>query len=155
QVSDANGQFSFPAVPIGTFTLSLQDPIGPGVAQRTVQVIGPIALGDITLDETRPTVASATPVASASGIALNSIIRMVFSERVNGGTMTQANFSVAGPAGAVLGTLALTGGDTIAVFTPLAPLIEKTRYVVSIQNVTDLVGKTMVPYNASFTTVDL
>lgn len=154
-VTGDDGQFSFPAVVNGTYTLTAEDAFGPGIAKRSVQVVGALALGDITLDDAVPSVASQTPQASAIGVALNTPVRVVFSEPVSIATVTQANISLTGPAGAVLGTLQLVDGDTTALFTPLNPLVQNTRYSLSVRAIADRIGKLMTPYAASFTTIDL
>ena len=155
-MTDADGRFVFPAVPIGQYTLNLEDPIGPGVAHRTVQAASTVALGDITLDEAAPAVATLIPQASAVGVPLASAVRVVFSEPVNPGTVSQSNVKLTGPATTILGTLQLIDGDTTVVFTPIAPLNENTRYTLSIKGIADRVGKVMAaPFAAGFTTVDL
>ncbi len=153
--SGDDGAFAFPAVALGTYTLRLEDPIGSGIARREVAVNGAVALGDVTLDDAPPSVATLTPLASAVGVPLASTIRIVFSEPVSVGTVNQATVRVAGPAGPVLGTLQVSGGDTTATFTPLAPLQQQSRYTVALEGVTDRIGKPIVPFSASFTTVDL
>ncbi|MEQ1871485.1 MAG: carboxypeptidase regulatory-like domain-containing protein, partial [Vicinamibacterales bacterium] len=156
QVTDDSGRFTFPAVPVASFTLTLTDPIGPGVARRAVQTGNTVNLGDIVLDEAPPSVTTLTPQASSVGIARNTTVRIVFSEPVSQGSVNQTNVRLTDPTGPVLGTLAVVDGDTTAVFTPLGPLAEQTRYTLTVQSITDLIGKAMpVPYTASFTTVDL
>ena len=156
QVTGVDGRFNFAAVPTSTFTLSLEDPIGPGVAHRSVQVAASVSLGDITLDDAAPRVATLVPAASAVGVPLSSVIRIVFSEPISAGTISQSNVRLTGSTSTVLGTLQVTDGDTTAVFTPLSPLSQQTRYTLSIQGVTDRVGKALQgTFTANFTTVDL
>ncbi|MCU1382031.1 MAG: LamG domain protein jellyroll fold domain protein [Acidobacteria bacterium] len=156
QVTDNDGNFTFPAVPIGQYTLNLEDPVGAGVAHRSVQVANSVALGDLVLDEAAPTVAALLPHGSAIGVPLASAVRVVFSEPITAGTINQTNVKLTGPASPVLGTLQVTDGDTTAVFTPLVPLSESTRYTLSVQGVTDRVGKVMPStFTTTFTTVDL
>ncbi len=154
-VTDASGAFAYAAVPIGSYTLGLEDPLGPGVATRLVQVTGDVALGDVTLDDAPPAIASVIPAASSTGVARNTVVRVVFTEPIDAATATQANISLIGPASTVLGTLQLSDNDTTVTFTPLAQLAADTPYALSIRNVRDRIGKTIVPVTASFRTVDI
>jgi hypothetical protein len=155
-VTDQAGQFALPVLPIATYAASFEDPLGTGIAQRTVVAVGPIALGDIVLDDAPPAVVSVTPAESSSGVARNSAVQIVFSEPVSATTVSHANISVTGPAGPVTGTLQLSNGDKTVTFTPLALLAEQTRYAVTARNITDLLGKPMtVGFTSIFTTVDL
>ncbi len=155
QITGADGRFDFQGAPVGLYLLRFEDPLGPGLAQRSVQAVGTVALGDITLDEAAPTVATLTPPAAATGVLLNAAVRVVFSEPVSAGSVSQSTVKLAGPAGYVLGTLQLIDGDTTAVFTPLAPLQQSARYSLTLIGITDQIGKSLTAYTASFTTVDL
>ena len=156
QVTDNDGRFAFPTVPIGQYTLNLEDSIGPGVAHRTVQAAGTVALGDITLDEAAPSVSTLIPQSAAIGVPLATTVRVTFSEPIDLATVTQSNVRLTGPTTSVLGTLQVVDGDTTAVFTPIAPLSESTRYTLSIKGIADRVGKVMsAPSTTTFTTVDL
>src|SRR6185295_17923236 len=70
-------------------------------------------------------------------------------------TVTQTHVSLSGPAGVVLGTLQLVDGDTAALFTPLNPLQQNTRYSLTVSAIADRIGKILSPFTASFTTIDL
>jgi len=104
QVTDGSGMFTFPAVPIGIFTLNLEDPIGPGVAHRSGQSAGAIALGDIILDEAPPSVSTLTPQASAVGVPREAVVRIVFSEPITAGTVSQSSVRLTGPVAASRGS---------------------------------------------------
>ncbi|MEO8677871.1 MAG: carboxypeptidase regulatory-like domain-containing protein, partial [Vicinamibacterales bacterium] len=156
QVTDENGLFRFPAVLNGSYAMTVQDPLGPGLAQRTLVAAGVVALGDIVLDEAPPSVASISPQASTIGIPLNAIVRLEFSEPVNLASLTPATVSLTGPSGPILATRQVSGDDNVVVLTPLAPLVQNTRYSVTVRGLTDRIGKTMAsPFTASFTTIDL
>ena len=155
-VTGADGQFEISGVPVGVYVVGFEDPLGAGRAQRSIQVVGAVSLGDVTLDEAAPLVAQLTPHPAATAVPLATAVRVLFSERVAAGSVNPANVVLTGPAGPVLGTVQLIEGDTAAVFTPLAPLQQSTHYSVTVRGVSDLIGKVMpVPYTASFTTVDL
>ena len=79
----ADGRFSFPAVPLGAYTLDLSDPIGPGIADADRTLTGDVDFGDIVLDEAPPQVVSLTPAASATRVPLDQVVTIVFSEPID------------------------------------------------------------------------
>ena len=154
--SGPDGTFLFDPSPLGAFTLVLEDPAGPGLAQRTGSVAGGGALGDIVLDEAPPAVASTFPSASASGVARNAAVRVIFTEPILPGTVNAANVVLEGPSGPVGYTLQVGEGDTVATLTPVAPLADETRYAIRVANVRDRVAKLMsTRFTATFTTEDV
>jgi hypothetical protein len=154
--TDADGVFGFPAVPLGRYTLSLEDPVGSGLARRLVDVNGVETLGDLVLDEAPPAVVATDPAGNAVNVPLDQPIRITFSEPVNVGTVSAGTVSLAGPAGAVTGVVSVDPDETTASFTPLARLAEQTRYTLRVAGVRDRLGREMArPHVVSFTTVDL
>ena len=154
--SGPDGVFLFDPAPLGAYTLVLEDPAGPGLAQRSGTVAGGGALGDVVLDEAPPAVASTSPSASASGVARNAAVRVTFTEPVLPGTVNSANVVLEGPTGPVGYTLQVGEGDTVATLTPVSPLADETRYAVRVANVRDRVGKMMsARFTATFTTEDV
>jgi len=154
--SAADGTFSFPAVPPGTYQLVFSDPVGSGAASRNVTIAGDLTLGDVLLDVAPPAVASTTPAGASTGVARDQAIRIVFSEPIRPGTINGDNVSLTGPSGTVVGTLDVTDNDTVVTLTPLAPLAPETRYSLRVRNVLDRVGKVMpADHVATFTTVDI
>ncbi|MEQ1870490.1 MAG: carboxypeptidase regulatory-like domain-containing protein, partial [Vicinamibacterales bacterium] len=141
EVTDQNGQFDYPALPIGTYAVSFEDPLGSGIARRTVVLTGDTDLGNIVLDDALPGVASVIPAAASVGVPRNTAVQIVFSEPVDAATVTQANISLVGPVSTVLGTLQLSAGDTTVTFTPLAPLVDQTLYSLTVQRIKDRIGK--------------
>ena len=154
--SAADGTYAFPATPIGAYALTLQDPIGPGLAYRSGTIIGPTALADVMLDTGPPTVSNVSPAPSAIGVARTAHLQVVFSEPIDLGTATQSNISLSDGTGSVTGTIQIGGGDTTVTFTPLAALKDQTQYTARIANIKDRVGKELVAaYVTTFTTVDI
>lgn len=154
--SGADGVFTFPAVPPGTHPLSLNDPIGPGVASRSVTVAANVALGDVLLDTAAPSILASNPANAATGVPSNTAIRVTFSEPIRPGTITAETVSLSGPAGALLATLDFSDNDSIVTLTPLAPLAPETRYTLRVFGVQDRFGKVMGgDYVATFTSVDI
>jgi hypothetical protein len=154
--SAADGTYAFAATPVGAYTLTLQDPIGPGLAYRSGTIIGPTTLADVQLDTGPPAVSSVSPAPSASGVARDAKVQIVFSEPIDVGTATQANVSLGDGAANVVGTIQAGSGDTTITFTPLAALKDETQYTIRVANIKDRVGN-MLPsaYVTSFTTVDI
>ena len=152
----ADGTFSFGTVPLTTYTLTFQDPLGPGLARRTGTITGAVDLGDITLNDVTLAVASTLPTASATGVPLNQVVQIIFDEAVDFSTVNASDISLTGPGGGVTGTLAVLPGGTTATFTPLSPLAQATQYEIRVTGIADPVGKTLTAdYATSFTTVDL
>ena len=151
-----DGIFDFAAVPFGAYRLVLTDPVGPGIATRQGTIAGPLALGDVVLDEAPPQVATLAPAAASRGVALSSNVTITFTEPIQPGTINAENVVLLGPNGPVLATLDVTTNDTVVVLNPIAELKDETVYTVRINNVKDRVQKSMpAPYAASFTTLDV
>ena len=98
-----------------------------------------------------PTVVSISPSNSATGIAVYSPIAVTFSEAVVGASITSANFTLSGPAGAVASTISVNGA--VATFTPNTFLSSNSTYTVRISGATDLAGNVLAtPATSTFTT---
>ena len=50
----ADGRFTIAAAPMVAYEMTIEDPLGPGIARRTGQLIGDVDLGDMILDEAPP-----------------------------------------------------------------------------------------------------
>ncbi len=133
--SGADGRFSFNAVALGVtsqaWDLLCEDTVGIGTARRTFFILGAVDVGTIELDDTRPAVAALAPAAGAVGVALDAVVRITFSEPVTASTVNLDTVTVTRADGArVSGYIVLAQGDTAAVFTPLVPLRDESRYTV-------------------------
>jgi len=154
--SGPDGVFVFPAVPPGSYSLLLSDPLGTGVATRSISVTADVSIGDIVLDVDAPTVAAMTPAPASASVLRNTTIRLTFSEPIRPGTINADNVALTGPAGTVAATLDVTDGDTVVTMTPLAALADESRYSVRVRNVQDRFAKPMAAdFVAAFTTVDI
>jgi hypothetical protein len=151
----ADGRFSYPAAPLGAYTLTFADPVGPGTNRRTGTLTGDVDVGDVALDEAPPQVVSLTPTASATRVPLNQVLSIVFSEPIDPAGVTASGISLVGPSGAVDSLLTLGGGDTTVTLTPLSPLSDESRYTLKITGIEDRLAKVMNDYSASFATVDI
>ncbi|MEO8019599.1 MAG: Ig-like domain-containing protein [Pseudomonadota bacterium] len=78
-------------------------------------------------DVTAPTVSSTSPAASATGVAINTLVTASFSEPMDPLTLTSAIFTLGCPAGApVTGTVGYAVSGNVATFTPTAVLPAST-----------------------------
>lgn len=102
------------------------------------------------IDVTPPVVLSMSPVNHATGVAVNSVIEVVFSEEMAPSSIGSAAFILSN---GVTGTVVYGGSK--ASFVPLVPLEYSTTYVVTVTGgVTDLAGNAMSgEMTWSFTTV--
>jgi hypothetical protein len=154
--SGPNGSISFEALPTGDFKLTLEDPLGIGIARRLGTVVGPVTLGVVRLDSSRPVVASITPAPAATGISHDSSVKVVFSEPVDAASVNLSTIVVSDDSGVVAGTVALGDSDTTATFSPLATLKDQTKFSVRVTGVRDRVDHVMkTDYTSSFTTADI
>ncbi|MEQ1871699.1 MAG: Ig-like domain-containing protein, partial [Vicinamibacterales bacterium] len=151
-----DGVFGFSAVPVGSYTLLLQDPIGEGSAKRFGQLTGDVALGDIALDAAPPAVSEIEPANGAIQVPRSVAITLTFSEAIDPGTVTAQNVVLTGPTGPVTALLNVSGGDRVVTVTPLAILKDQTNYSLRVQNIVDRLGKPLLnAFVSSFTTVDI
>lgn len=129
-----DGRFSFTAVPVGAYTLMLDDPIGTGLAFMTVSVVGAaVDLGDIVLDDSLPEVVSTDPIAGAVNVSLDRIIHIAFSKPINPGTADSGSITLTrDDSEKVTGIMTVGSGDTTVTFTPLSPLDDEARYTLTI-----------------------
>jgi methionine-rich copper-binding protein CopC len=96
-----------------------------------------------------PSITARTPAASATGVALGATVSVTFDRPVVSGTTA---IQLTG-AGAISGSLILSGGGTIATFTPSATLTPATTYSVTVSGATATSGgAVMSPATWSFTT---
>lgn len=80
----------------------------------------------------QPAVVSTMPTSGATGVALNQVLSATFNQAMNATTLTTSTFTLAGPAGAVSGTVAYNATGSVATLTPGAPLAYGTVYTATI-----------------------
>ena len=153
--SAADGTFAFATLPLGTFALALQDPIGTGLANVSGTLAGVNLLGDITLDASAPVVSEMVPAPSSTGVLKNTSIRVVMSEPVDPALVNTTNVTLSDANGIVASSVTLTEGDKAITLTPLALLSEQTKYSLRVGALRDRVGHPMrAEFVATFTTAD-
>jgi len=104
-------------------------------------------------DVTPPTVTAIVPVNNAANVTTGTTIRATFSEGVLSSSLHAGTFSLQTAGGTpVTGTLSRDG--VTVVFTPNAPLMFDTEYVLTIAGVQDQRGNVMnQPYSSGFRTI--
>lgn len=104
-------------------------------------------------DTTPPTVSSATPADTGTGVAINSAISVTFSEEMMASTITSFTFTLSG-SGGITGTVTYDSVNKVATFTPSSNLAYSTTYTVTITTgVTDMAGNPMASNSTwTFTT---
>jgi len=106
---------------------------------------------NVGADETPPTVASTSPAADATGVAVDTVITATFNEAMDSSTITTGSFTLDG----VSGSVAYDSGTYTATFTPGANLSYSTTYTATLSTaITDAAGNPLASaYSWSFTTV--
>lgn len=104
-------------------------------------------------DLTPPAISGTTPAAGATGVSVGTTIQVQFSKRIDPLTVTSSTFFVnqQSVSTTLAGTITVTPDGLTATFTPTAPLLASTGYIVSVSGVSDLVGQ-QVSVSINFTT---
>jgi hypothetical protein len=112
--------------------------------------------GKETVSYPFPPVATAiTPTPGAINVPITTVISAGFSEAMNPSTITTATFTLAGPSGAVAGSVTYSATGSVATFTPSANLANNTAYTATITTgAANTLGiETASNYSWSFTTI--
>jgi hypothetical protein len=151
----ADGTFAFDTLPLGPYSLNLDDSIGTGIARMLGTLIGVVALGDITLDVAAPVVVAMTPAPSATAVSKGTSVTLTFSEALNLAAVDRQHVTLSDANGPIEGDVEPGAGDKVVVFIPKTPLQEQTKYSVRATGLADRVGHVINPdFVASFTTAD-
>ncbi|MEQ1728941.1 MAG: Ig-like domain-containing protein, partial [Vicinamibacterales bacterium] len=114
-----------------------------GVEDRVGRKLGSdYVLPFTTVDITPPSIASQAPTVSATGVAIDTVVRVQFSEIIDPTKFAATPIQVTGPQGPVAGRIDYLFSNTVVVFTPNVPLVDTTRYSVTVLKATDLTGLT-------------
>jgi hypothetical protein len=109
-------------------------------------------------DTTPPTIVSITPIDGATLVDITTPITVTFSEAMDPATLTTSSIQVlTGPAftSTIAGTVTLSGGNTVATFTPSVNLSTTTTYRVRVTNAAkDVAGNAITTFTqgTGFTT---
>jgi hypothetical protein len=83
-------------------------------------------------DTIPPTVVSTSPEDGATGAAINGIVVATFSEAMDASSINGGTFTLAGPSGAVSGTVVYDAASLSARFVPSAPLAPNALYTTTV-----------------------
>jgi hypothetical protein len=101
-----------------------------------------------------PTVMSVSPVNGTTGVPINSVVQVQFSERIDPLTVTGTTMQVV-PFGGnpISGTVTVSPDAKSATLTPGTPLVSDTTYVLKVSNgILDLAGQSLTSFTSIFTT---
>ena len=105
-------------------------------------------------DTTPPTVSSTTPANGATGVPVNTVVTIIFSEQMQSSTIIWQNISFTDASfNSVDRAVSLAADNITCTVTPIAPLTAGTKYTVTaLTGVKDLAGNSMAsPFSFSFT----
>ena len=101
----------------------------------------------------QPVVTSITPNNNATGVATTSTIQIQFNKVMNPLTINGSTITVTNGSTQITGTVTVDAAETVATFTPSAPLATTTVYSVAITSgITDLEGEALTAFQSTFTT---
>jgi len=108
----------------------------------------------VGVDTTPPTVSSTSPAADATGVAVDTMVSVTFSEAMDSSTITTGSFTLRRGTTPVSGSVSYNSGAYTATFTPTANLSYSTTYTATLSTaITDAAGNPLAStYSWSFTT---
>ncbi len=169
-LADSSGLFRFPAVPIGPFTVELQENLGPGFREVTgsldLQPDGTVTggqVGTLILDDFDPQVVSISPANGTTGVATTTSAVIEFSEPIqncasHGHPESCVQIRLINGASIPGGSYLWSADGKTLTLTPPTPLASSTAYEVRVwegRNY-DLAGRKLPARAVSlFTTADV
>jgi hypothetical protein len=122
---------------VGTISTGAKDLAGNSLASAfafSFATVGPS-------DNVPPTVVSRSPSNGATGVSVNTIVRVGFSEAMNASTINASTITMAGGGSSIPGAVTYDAGTRIATFTPGVTLATgQTYYVTVTTGVRDVAG---------------
>ena len=136
-----------------TTTWSCNVTLVEGANTITATVATGTATVTVVLDTVAPTVTGTSPAADATGVPVNTVVAVIFSEPMKASTITTSSFTLSGSA--VSGTVTYNSATYTATFTPSANLTVGTTYTATLSTaITDAAGNPLASaYSWSFTTI--
>ncbi|MBA3664894.1 MAG: Ig-like domain-containing protein [Bacteroidetes bacterium] len=136
----------------GRVTTAVKDLLGNALQTDYVWTFMTGITSAIIYDVTPPTVMSTDPADGATGVVLNKVVRVTFSEQMNSITISPSTFFIKQAGVLVPGTISYSGLK--AFFTPSSNLIPNAVYMATVTTgAKDLVGNALASsYTWSFTT---
>jgi 6-phosphogluconolactonase (cycloisomerase 2 family) len=154
-LSDSNRRLTIlPTVPLlglTSYTLTIA-----GVADTSGNVAATEVISFVTAvgsDLRSPDVVTYSPTANASGVSVNTVVVIQFSERVNPLSVVTSSFRLLQNGSiTVAATLQVAPDGLSATLTPNTPLQPLTGYAIVTTGISDLVGRTTTFETSAFTT---
>jgi hypothetical protein len=160
ETADELGRFDLPALPLGAWTLDLDDEGSPGELHRagTLPAAGStVDLGDLVLDDHDPAVEAFTPADGATAVPTGAVAVIRFTEAVDPASLGSAalelrRFGV----GPIATTRSWSADSRTVTLTPAAPLESFRTYEIRVSpGARDAAGRVMDEVaQAVFTTLD-
>ena len=159
-LADANGDFELTAIPLGSYSLYVQESFGPGTIERfgSMDADGEIDdFGTLVLDADLPQVVSMAPTSGTADLPLSTVATVQFSEPVDTSRWSRYWITFRKLSSSGVGyTPSWSEGDTVLTLSPNNPLASFTGYEVIVQDVIDLAGKHLADRTrTTFNTVDV
>jgi hypothetical protein len=128
-----------------------------GLRDRVGKVIAAMFSSTFTsIDLTAPTTTGVNPSPGASGVTINTTVRLAYSEAIDASRFLGPPIVLAKAGTPIDGRLDYALGSTVVIFTPARPLEVGVRYDVAALPASDLSGNEQpIPLAFSFTTSDL
>ncbi|MCB1034196.1 MAG: Ig-like domain-containing protein, partial [Acidobacteria bacterium] len=143
--ADANGDFSFESVPLGSFTVFAQEDFGPGLARvnGTLAANGEIVdVGTLVFDDEAPFVVAFDPATGTRDVPLSTAVTVTFNEPLDRSRYASTWFrlrKISGPSASF--TASWADGDSTVILTPNSPLANFKGYELTVQDAYDLSGR--------------
>jgi hypothetical protein len=131
-------------------TTGAEDVAGNAIASTYTSTFTTIA----SPDPTAPTVASVSPADGATGVGVDEVVVLAFSEALDAATVNDTNVTLLSGPNPVAATVGYTPGGVVVTVTPSAPLAYAAAYTVGVATgVEDVAGNALAPpFAATFTT---
>jgi hypothetical protein len=158
-LTDAEGRFAFPSVPLGAFKIFVQERFAPGSLERSASLAtnGQVLdWGALVVDDRSPEVLALEPLAGSRDVPRTTAVSVHFSEPIDKTRYAGSWFSFYTLAGNGVGhTVTWIDGDTTAVLTPSPQLASFTGYQVTVNQAVDRAGRLLLQkVRTSFHTAD-
>lgn len=158
--ADGSGDFELPALPLGAFTLDLDDDASPGeihLAGTLATADSTVDLGDLVLDDHDPAVEQFTPADGATAVPTGAVAVIRFTEPVDPASLGASALQLRRfGAGTVATTRSWSADARTVTLTPAAPLESFRTYEIRVApGARDGAGRVMEETaQAVFTTLD-
>ena len=132
------------------FRVSATNSVGTGLTSGLSNTV------TVTSDTTAPVVATRSPLAAATNVAVGTTVTATFSEAVQGVSGTTFTLRI-GTAAPIAATVTMNAANTVATLTPSAPLANNTTYTATLTGgataIRDLAGNPLATTTWTFRTV--